>query len=223
MSRTVIMQLVFECSYHTNVDRLHFQTCFLGFFVSTVYQFSFHLFLRSALRQAALSVQLTFECPAHLILRQTPVFGCKVTDNMENKNSVIVMLFPYSCHVVNDLFFFFFFFLQTCNHKWEVEHFVCLISTKRDEEKDLYKSIVWPFHSQDLRCHDGRVIPYQCLNLYFHLRQFYFVNHIISFTMEIKKVLVHSPTLPSPNAFSIFRKKFKWYKEIFFQCIQLNK
>lgn len=97
--------------------------------------------------------------------------------------------------------------LPTCNHKWEVEHFVCLISTKRDDEKDLYKSIVWPFHSQDLRCHDGRVIPYQCLNLYFHLRQFYFVNHIISFIMEIKEVLVHSPTLPSPNAFFNFQEE----------------
>ena len=28
---TVIMQLVFECSYHTNVDRLHFQSCVPGF------------------------------------------------------------------------------------------------------------------------------------------------------------------------------------------------
>lgn len=37
LSRTVIMQLVFECSYHTNVDRLHFQSCVPGFFfVSTV-------------------------------------------------------------------------------------------------------------------------------------------------------------------------------------------
>lgn len=31
MSLTVIMQLVFECSYHTNVDRLHFQSCVPGF------------------------------------------------------------------------------------------------------------------------------------------------------------------------------------------------
>lgn len=31
MSRTVIMQLVFECSYHTNVDRLHFQSFVPGF------------------------------------------------------------------------------------------------------------------------------------------------------------------------------------------------
>lgn len=110
-----------------------------------------------------------------------------------------------SCHVVNG------FFLPTCNHKWEVEHFVCLISTKKKKKemkkKDLYKSIVWPFHSQDLRCHDGRVIPYQCLNLYFHLKQFYFVNHIISFIMEIKEVLVHSPTLPSPNAFFNFQEE----------------
>lgn len=115
----------------------------------------------SVLNRAALGVQLAVQLPARLFWRQMPVFGCKVKGNMENKNSVIVMLFP--CHVVNG------FFLPTCNHKWEVEHFVCLISTKRDEEKDLYKSIVWPFHSQDLRCHDGRVMPYQCLNLYFIL------------------------------------------------------
>lgn len=31
LSLTVIMQLVFECSYHTNVDRLHFQSCVPGF------------------------------------------------------------------------------------------------------------------------------------------------------------------------------------------------
>lgn len=137
------------------------------------------------------------------------VFGCKLMDNTENKT---VLLWCCSHVILCDRF------LPTCNHKWEVEHFVCWISKKNDEEKHLYKSIVWPFHSQDLRWNDGRVIPYQCLNLYFHLRQFYFVNHIISFIMEIKEVLVHSPTLPSPYAFSIFRKKFKWYKEIFFQC-----
>lgn len=79
------------------------------------------------------------------------------------------MLFP--SQVVNG-----FFLLSTCYHKWEVEHFVCLISTKKkkDEEKDLYKSIVWPFHSQDLRCHDGRVMPYQCLNLYFSFMTVFF-------------------------------------------------
>lgn len=63
-------------------------------------------------------------------------------DKMENKT---VLLWCYS-HVIScDEWF-----LQTRNHKWEVEHFVCWISTGRDEEKDLYKSIVWPFHSQDL-------------------------------------------------------------------------
>lgn len=50
LSLTVIMQLVFECSYHTNVDRLHFQSCvpgffFFVFFLSVQYNsFSFHLF-----------------------------------------------------------------------------------------------------------------------------------------------------------------------------------
>lgn len=42
LSLTVIMQLVFECSYHTNVDRLHFQSCVPGF-LSVQYN-SFHLF-----------------------------------------------------------------------------------------------------------------------------------------------------------------------------------
>lgn len=31
LSLTVIMQLVFECSYHTNVDHLHFQSRVPGF------------------------------------------------------------------------------------------------------------------------------------------------------------------------------------------------
>lgn len=31
LSPTVIMQLVFECSYHTNVDHLHRQSCVPGF------------------------------------------------------------------------------------------------------------------------------------------------------------------------------------------------
>lgn len=97
------------------------------------------------------------------------MFGCKVMDNMENKNSVIVMFIPNVMSCCE-----WFSFYQHVITNGEVEHFVCLISTKRDEEKDLYKSIVWPFHSQDLRCHDGRVIPYQCLNLYFPLRQFLF-------------------------------------------------
>lgn len=145
------------------------------------------------------TVQLTSECPARLFRRQMWVIWCKVIDDMEIKT---VLLWCYS-HVISCCECF----IPTCNHKWEVEHFVCLISTIRDEEKDLYKSIVWPFHSQDVRCHDGRVIPYQCLNLYFHLRQFYFVNHIISFIAEIKEVLVHSPILPSPNAFFSFQEE----------------
>lgn len=169
LSLTVIMQLVFECSYHTNVDRLHFQSCVPGVSQYPVKSFSFHLlFLMSALNPVA-------PCAAHLlcflvsctfVLEADVRIGCKVMDNMENKT----VLLWYWSHVMSCCDWF----LPTCNHKWEVEHFVCLISTKKDEEKDLYKSIVWPFHSQDLRCHDGRVIPYQCLNLYFHLRQFLF-------------------------------------------------
>lgn len=122
---------------------------------------------------------------------------------------------PMSCYVVNG------FFLPTCNHKWEV--FVCLIYTKRDEEKDLYKSIVWPFHSQDLRCHDGRVIPYQCLNLYYFFFPFktVFILWIISFHLSwrLKRYLFIPPPSLLLMLFSVFRKKFKWYKEIFFQCI----
>lgn len=62
---TVIMQLVFECSYHTNVDRLHFsQVVFL--FVFFFGQYSIVVFisplLMSALNQVALSVQLTVAC-----------------------------------------------------------------------------------------------------------------------------------------------------------------
>lgn len=40
LSLTVIMQLVFECSYHTNVDHLHFQSC-VPVFLSVQYT-SFH-------------------------------------------------------------------------------------------------------------------------------------------------------------------------------------
>ena len=98
-------------------------------------------------------------------------------------------------------------FLPTCNHKWEVEHFVCFISTKKkDEEKDLYKSIVWPFHSQDLRCHDGRVIPYQCLNLYFHLKPFLFCKpyHFIYHGRLERYLSVHSLHPHPPPSLLLF-------------------
>jgi len=98
-------------------------------------------------------------------------------------------------------------FLLTCNHGWD--YFVFNFY-KRDE--DLYKSIVWPFHSQDLRCHDGRVIPYQCLKLYFHWKQLYFVNHIISFILEIKRYLF-IPNLTFSYCFFSFRKRFQFLNE----------
>ena len=53
------MQLVFECSYHTNVDHLHSQSCVPGFSVQYS-SFHFTCFLMSALKQVALGVQLTF-------------------------------------------------------------------------------------------------------------------------------------------------------------------
>lgn len=92
------MQLVFECSYHTNVDRLHFQSCVPGFCQYRVIVFTSLFFVSDVLNRAALGVQLAVQLPARLFWRQMPVFGCKVKGNMENKNSVIVMLFP--CHVM---------------------------------------------------------------------------------------------------------------------------
>lgn len=59
LSLTAIMQLVFECSYHTNVDRLHFQSCVPGFLSVQYNSFHFTFFLMSVLNQVSLSVQLT--------------------------------------------------------------------------------------------------------------------------------------------------------------------
>lgn len=103
LSLTVIMQLVFECSYHTNVDHLHFQSCVPGYFQYSIVVFHFTFFLMSALNQVALSVQLTPQQPARIFWRQTSVFGCEVMDNMENKQCYCDVI-PMSCHVVNGFY-----------------------------------------------------------------------------------------------------------------------
>lgn len=66
------MQLVFECSYHTNVDHLHSQSCVPGFSVQYS-SFHFTCFLMSALKQVALGVQLTFFLVACAFLSEADV------------------------------------------------------------------------------------------------------------------------------------------------------
>lgn len=91
LSRTVIMQLVFECSYHTNVDRLHFQSCVPGFFLSVQYNsflFTFFSCLPSTKWLSSVRITVEVSCTC-CFWRQTSVFGCKVMDNMENKTVLL--------------------------------------------------------------------------------------------------------------------------------------
>lgn len=68
LSLTVIMQLVFECSYHTNVDHLHCQICVPGFLSVQYTSFHFTFFLMFA-RNKWLSVCSSLFSSLHIYFR----------------------------------------------------------------------------------------------------------------------------------------------------------
>lgn len=74
LSLTVIMQLVFECSYHTNVDHLHFQTCVPGFLSVQHTSFHFTLFFFSNLCPQPSGSQ----CAAHFLSSCTYILEADV-------------------------------------------------------------------------------------------------------------------------------------------------
>lgn len=97
LSLTLIMQLVFECSYHTNVDHFHFQSCVPGFC-----QYSILVFISPF--SNVCPHPSGSQCAAHFLVACTFVLEADVGIWVEGngyygeQNSVIVMLFP--CHVM---------------------------------------------------------------------------------------------------------------------------
>lgn len=117
-------------------------------------------------------------------------------------------------------------FLQTRNHG-AVEHFVCWnFYGKRWRKRPIQiNSVAFSFSRLTMTWWESDTLSVPELVFSF-LRQFYFVNHIISFILEIKEVLVHSPTPPSPNVFFFFPisgRGLNGIKRFFFLSVYLVK
>lgn len=82
------MQLVFECSYHTNVDRLHFQSCVPAFCQYSIIVFISPFSIVCPQPSGSVCSSLFFSI-LHIFWRQMSVFACKVMDNMENKTVLL--------------------------------------------------------------------------------------------------------------------------------------
>lgn len=87
-SLTVNMQLVCECSCHSNVGRLHFHIIFLGVCESSIIFISFKSFSCVHTLVAALVCSL-LQHSVCFFWRPSSVWECKIEDDLEIKNSVI--------------------------------------------------------------------------------------------------------------------------------------